>query len=265
MLRATAAFFSAYWQMILTYRGMMLIQAFRLLFLPIVLLSAWLSIEKTQSNPYENADYLFYYLMVPLILNVTDARAVFKFADAVKDGSLSRDLLKPYPPALLYVIEAATGNLMQMIYLVPITITALYLFRSQLPAINQDFSVLLYFSFALLCGFFMRLIVSGSIAVLGFWVEDVTTLNLVLNGGIWALLGGMIVPVATFPDSIREIAGLLPYRYMLSFPIEILSGHLNHSQITGGFLVIFFWTAFFLVVISRLWKRGLRSFTAYGG
>lgn len=265
MIQASATVFKAFWQIILTYRGMMIIQAVRLLLLPIVLLSAWLSIEKAPGNPYENADYLLYYLLVPIILNITDSRTIFKFTQAIRDGSLSRDLLKPYPAAAMYIIETLAGNLVQLVYLVPITAASLLLFKDRLPDLNLSFGVLLFFSLAVAAGALLRMLVSGAIALLGFWIENVTTLNLVINGGVWALLGGMIVPVATFPPAIREIAGYLPYRYMLSFPIEVLSGRLNSAEINSGFIVIGFWSLLFLLLTRFIWQRGLKSYTAYGG
>ncbi|GAB4269462.1 MAG: hypothetical protein Kow0029_05460 [Candidatus Rifleibacteriota bacterium] len=249
----------------MTYRGVMLIQAVRLLLLPFVLLSAWLSIEKNPGNPYSDADYLLYYLMVPLIMNLTNSQKIFRFPQAVKDGSLSRDLLKPFPPVLIFVIDVLTSNLVQLIYLFPITAICIIIFNSRLPSLQIGPVGFFIFLMAILAGLTMRIMVSGSIALLGFWIEDVTTLNLVLNGGIWALLGGMIVPVATFPESIRRIASYLPYRYMLSFPIEILSGKLSASEIFSGFLVIAAWSCVLFFLIKFIWKSGLKTFTAYGG
>ena len=265
MIEASITIFKAFWQIILTYRGMMVIQAIRLLLLPIVLLSAWLSIEKAPGNPYGDSDYLLYYLLVPIILNITDSRIVFKFPAAIRDGSLSRDLLKPYPPPLLFVIETLSSNLVQMLYLVPITVLAIWWLGDRLPSLNLDGSSIAAFICAIIAGALLRMLVSGSISLLGFWIENVTTLNLVVNGGIWALLGGMIVPVATFPPTIRTVAGYLPYRYMLSFPIEVLSGRLNTAEIHQGFLTTMAWSAIFLVLCRITWQRGLKTYTAYGG
>jgi ABC-2 type transport system permease protein len=265
MIQASITIFKAYWQIILTYRGMMLIQAVRILLLPVVLLSAWLSIEKAPGNPYENADYLLYYLMVPLILNITDSRTIFRFTQAIRDGSLSRDLLKPYPAAAMFIIETIAGNAVQLIYLLPLTMTGFIIWRDSLPQLNFSLSAAALFFAALIAGALLRMLIAGTISLLGFWIENVTTLNLVINGGIWALLGGMIVPVATFPPGIRTIAGYLPYRYMLSFPIEVLSGRLSALELKTGFYVAIFWTFFFLLLSRLIWKIGLKSYTAYGG
>jgi ABC-2 type transport system permease protein len=265
LLKSSCALIKAYWQIILTYRGMMVIHTLRLVLLPIVLLSAWLSIEKAPGNPYSNADYLLYYLLVPIILNLTDSHNIFKFTMAVRDGSLSRDLLKPYPTVLIFVMHTLASNFVQLIFLVPGTAFCLYLFKDRLPDLPMQPQVLILFVIAIFGGFMVRMLVSGSISLLGFWIENVTTLNLVINGGVWALLGGMIVPVATFPETIRKVAGYLPYRYMLSFPIKVLSGHLSQNEISSGFMVIGIWILFFLTLSRFIWKRGLKAFTAYGG
>ncbi len=256
---------AAYFKIILTYRGMLLIHGLRLLLLPMVLASAWLSIEKTPGNPYGDSDYLLYYLLVPLIMNLTDSRIVFKFSLAVKDGSLNRDLLKPFPPLLGYLLESIANNALQLVYLIPFSFAFWLFVRDRIVLTHLQPSLLLFFLIAIIVGWLARLVVSGSIALFSFWIEDVTTLNLVLNGGIWALLGGMIVPVATFPEKIRYIAGLLPYRYMLSFPIEIFSGRLSTAEIYQGFVTAIMWIVLFSVIMRIIWKSGLKTYTAYGG
>jgi ABC-2 type transport system permease protein len=259
------AVLAAYFKIILTYRGMMLIHAIRLLLLPLVLASAWLSIEKTASNPYSDSDYLLYYLLVPIIMNLTDSRIVFKFSQAVKDGSLNRDLLKPFPPLMGYALESIANNSLQLLYLVPFTLVFWLFVYDRVVLGHLEPSLLMFFVAAIIIGGLARMVVSGSIALLSFWIEDVTTLNLILNGGIWALLGGMIVPVATFPEKIRHIAELLPYRYMLSFPIEIFSGRLSQQEIYSGFITAIIWILIFAVLMRLIWKSGLKTYTAYGG
>ena len=265
LFAAHLATLKAHFRIIFTYRGMMIIQAIRLILLPMVLAAAWLSIEKTAENPYSDSDYLLYYLLVPVILNLTDSRLVFRFPLAVRDGSLSRELLKPFPPLSGYALESIANNLIQLIYLLPFTIIAGYLVKDRLLLNHLSLQLLLFAAVAVTLGGLVRMLISGSISLTGFWLEDVTTLNLILNGGIWALLGGMIVPVATFPEHIRKFAELLPYRYMLSFPIEILTGRLSTAEIWQGFGVIAVWSGIFALSMRFIWKRGLKVYSAYGG
>lgn len=255
----------AYWKIILTYRGMMLIHGIRLVLMPMVMLTAWLSIERTSANPYSDSDYLFYYMLVPVVLNLTDGRIVFKLPMAIRMGTLNRDLVKPFPAPLLFALESFANNIAQLIYLIPFTLIVFFIFHDQLPSFNPDLLIISLFFLSIVTGALARMFVNGTVALAGFWLEDITTLNLIVNGGIWALLGGMIIPVATFPERFRTIAGYLPYRYMLSFPIEMLSGQLSKAEILHGFVIATTWIAFFSIILRILWKKGLKKYTAYGG
>lgn len=264
-LHSMLAILMAHFRIILTYRGMMLIHAVRIILLPMVLASAWLSIEKTAGNPYTDSDYLLYYLMVPIIMNLTDSRLLFRFPAAVRDGTLNRELLRPFPPLYNYILESVASNFIQLLYLVPVTLITGFLLFDRLSLAHLNMHVLFFFIIAIILGGLVRMLVSGSISMLGFWIEDVTTLNLIVNGGVWALLGGMIVPVATFPDNIRKIAELLPYRYMLSFPIEIFTGRLPVSDILSGYLTATAWILLFALFMRLIWVKGLKTYSAYGG
>lgn len=265
LLTACYAVFKANLKIVFTYRGMIILHIIRLVMLPMVIAMAWLSIEKTPTNPYSNSDYLLYYLLVPIISNITNSRAVFKFPTTVRDGTLSKDLIKPYPPLLNIVIETVSHNLQMLIYLVPFVGIFMLALGSSINMPELTLQLVLLTLVAAFVGAAVRMLISGAIALAGFWLEDVTTLNLVLNGGIWALLGGMIVPVATFPEKLRRMAELLPYRYMLSFPIEIFSGHLSNAEILKGFLVMLFWITLFGIICKIIWHRGLKTYSAYGG
>lgn len=265
MNNAKIAIIKSYIKIILTYRGMMVINAIRLLLMPLALAAAWLSIEKTPGNPYSDGDYLLYYLLLPIIQNLTDSKVIFKFPMAIRDGTLNRELLKPFPPLLGYVFESIANNLIQLLYIIPFTLIAGIAFYDRLSLKHLSLNNLLTFFMAIIVGLAVKMAVSGAISLVGFWVENITTLNLLLNGGISALLGGMIVPVATFPEHIRNFAILLPYRYMLSFPIEVFSGRLSQSEIIYGFTVAFVWIALFAIIMRITWKKGLKTYTAYGG
>ncbi|MBP7634514.1 ABC-2 family transporter protein [Candidatus Ozemobacteraceae bacterium] len=256
---------ASYLQMALAYRGMMLIWGFQMLLMPSVLVMAWLSVGKTAGSAYTDGDYLLYYLSMPFVMNLTDCWTVHTFPEQVRDGSLSRSLLKPIHPLWLHVLENVTHKAIQMSILLTPLAGLVFLLRDRLPAVDLGPAKLAGIICVLMLAAALRFVQSTTLAMTGFWIEHVETLNLVLNQGIWALMGGMIVPVETFPAPVRALAELLPYRYSLSFPIEILRGGLDPSDALKGILIATFWILLFLVAGRHLWRRGLRSYTAYGG
>lgn len=251
--------------MAFAYRGMMVIWGIHLMLMPCVLMLAWLSVGKTAGAAYTDGDYLLYYFCMPFVMNLTDCWTVYSFPEQIRDGSLSRSLLKPVHPLWLHVLENITHKTVQLsLLLAPIAVLA-WVIYSRLPAIELGITKVLAVAFVLMLAAALRFVQSTTLAMAGFWIEHVETLNLVLNQGIWALMGGMIVPVETFPAPVKALAEILPYRYSLSFPIEILRGRLPLGEAVTGVLIATFWILLFLVIGRHLWRRGLRSFTAYGG
>lgn len=255
----------SYLQMALAYRGMMIIWGFQMLLMPSVLLLAWLSVGKSGGSTYTDGDYLLYYLSMPFVMNLTECWTVYTFPEQIRDGSLSRTLLKPVHPLWLHVLENITHKAIQMTILLLPLATLVWLFRAQLPPLELGPAKIAGVAAVLALAAALRFVQSTTLAMTGFWIEHVETLNLVLNQGVWALMGGMIVPVETFPAPVRALAELLPYRYSLSFPIEVLRGGLTMAETMKGLGIATLWIFAFLLTGRHLWRRGLRSFTAYGG
>jgi len=79
------------------------------------------------------------------------------------------------------------------------------------------------------------------------------------------VLSGYLIPVELFPPVVRSAVEVLPFRYQIGFPVEVLTS--AHDTRTALILLARQWTwvaiSFFLVGV--LWRRGLRRFAAYGG
>jgi len=103
--------------------------------------------------------------------------------------------------------------------------------------------------------------VTGSLA---FWIQDVKGLVRVKNL-VGAFLAGQFVPLALFPPSFFPLLEALPFRYTLSFPLEVLTGSLSIEATARGLLwqtgyCLGLWACYRVV-----WRFGLKSYTAPGG
>ena len=256
---------SAHWQATLAYRGMLVVWTFQTLLMPTVLLLAWLSVERHQGTAYDRGDYLLYFLGMPIVTSLSMCWIHGTLPAQIREGTLNRDLLKPLHPLWTHVFEHLAYKLLQLFYLVPIPLAAFWYFRDQLPPIDRSPAHLALTGFALGMAIVLRFLMNTVIALVAFWIEQVETLNLVVNQGFWAIMGGFVVPVETFPPLMKQIAGLLPYRYTLSFPLEVLRGGLSAAELGQGMLLAGAWSLALLLLSRRLWTRGLRQYSAYGG
>ncbi|MBF0499496.1 MAG: ABC-2 family transporter protein [Candidatus Riflebacteria bacterium] len=265
MVRIGMALLSAHWQSVLAYRGTMLVQTVQKIMMPTVLLAAWLSVARKSGTSYEEADYLLYFICIPIVTSLTSCSIMYTLPAQIRDGSLSRDLLKPLHPLWTHVFEHLASNAIMLLYLMPAPLLLGLWFHDRLPAVDMSPRHLTLFLGVFLLAIILRFVMGTLIALAGFWIEHVETLNLVFNAGLWAMLGGMIVPVETFPPTIRVIANALPYRYTLSFPLEVLRGHLPITDLAAGIATGISWTVVLIFLGRVLWLRGLLNWSAYGG
>ncbi len=105
---------------------------------------------------------------------------------------------------------------------------------------------------------------SYNLGILSFWFQEVVELTHVMWMGV-ALLGGQLIPISFFPEGVRGILNVLPFRLMFSFPMEIYLGKIGGIPLLAGFLFQMLWVLLLFSVAKMLWRRGLRVYSAYGG
>jgi ABC-2 type transport system permease protein len=61
------------------------------------------------------------------------------------------------------------------------------------------------------------------------------------------------------------VATLLPFRWMISFPLELLLGSLTTQEMLIGFAAQAAWIAIGLVLLRLVWRAGVRVYSAVSG
>jgi len=63
---------------------------------------------------------------------------------------------------------------------------------------------------------------------------------------------------------VRTVAEVLPFRAMVSFPVELALGRLDAAATVQGFLLQIVWLVATFVLFRVVWSRGVRVFSAVG-
>jgi ABC-2 type transport system permease protein len=79
------------------------------------------------------------------------------------------------------------------------------------------------------------------------------------------LLSGYLVPLELFPGWVKTLTYVLPFRYMLGFPVEILIGAADPGELWRGLAIQWAYAAGSTVCALLLWRAGVRRFGAFGG
>jgi ABC-2 type transport system permease protein len=67
------------------------------------------------------------------------------------------------------------------------------------------------------------------------------------------------------PGLIGVLATALPFRYMVGFPVEVLTGMVQGRAILSGFVIQLGWLVVAVALSVLMWRVGLRRYTAVGG
>jgi ABC-2 type transport system permease protein len=73
------------------------------------------------------------------------------------------------------------------------------------------------------------------------------------------------VPLELFPPWVTALARWLPFRSMLGFPVELVTGLLTRPQVLAELAVQWAWIGGLGLLVHFAWRAGLRRFAAFGG
>jgi ABC-2 type transport system permease protein len=117
---------------------------------------------------------------------------------------------------------------------------------------------------ALILAFFVRFLIEWTLALAAFWTTRVNAINQVYFV-LMLFLAGQIAPLSLFPGWIQTIANILPFRWMLGFPVQLFLGQLTPIQALEGLAAQVAWVIFSLVLLRLVWRAGVKAYSAVGG
>lgn len=223
----------------------------------------WLRLEASGADlPVDREFIVSYYLMLAIVRVLTSTWHSEYLAQIIREGQLNGWLVRPGS----YLLNLIANNIAEK--LVKIGAISLLLFPAWLAyrhAFVLPANVLqwLLFALAIFLSAIIQFCLTTAIGALGFWMDD----NAGIARGrhvISMVLSGELVPLALYPAWAMGFLEWQPFRYMLSFPLEVLLNTLSGSELAYGFALQLLWTSLFAWLCWFVWHRGLRSYSAIG-
>lgn len=262
LLRAYRAMVKAEWSIVFTYRVQIIIYLISYIF-PLMMLAVWLTVEQ-QTGPiggFDRSGFISYYIAAIVIRRFTNASPVYSWERDIRTGDLSNRLLKPLDPFHSYFCNLLGWALFDLLIIVPLFIGITLL----VPAVTYPLTPMRLLA-CIACvgiGVVVNVLLGCIFGMLSFWTTQSGHLANICFG-IGQLLSGFVVPLALFPPRLRIFAEVLPFRSMVSLPIEILMGQIGWREIGTGLAVALAWALVGVVTYRVLWWRGLRRYEAVG-
>lgn len=250
------------WASWLQYRSFFFILAFGWMIPPLIYLLVWSTAAGGQSiGGLTRGEFVAYYLVLILVNQVTYSQTNWTVGDLIRYGQMNRLLLRPLAPLFDALASELAGKVVYLVFDVPIVALLALLLR---PELQLTPTHILTFIPALLFAWALRFFWGYWLALLAFWATRADALLAVQDSLIF-LLAGQVAPVALLPGALHSAALVLPFRYMVSFPVEVLTGQVEGTGLLLGFGVQAAWLAVSLILSGLMWRLGLRRYSAVGG
>jgi ABC-2 type transport system permease protein len=249
--------------MTLAYRGAFFLYMALNVTGPLIALAVWLTVsEQGVALPYSRSQFVTYYVMLSIVTMLTGSWGSPYIAQGIRTGALSPVLLRPMPVILDYLGNNLGEKLVKLPLLLPLVVLVALLFRGDLQLPGEAWRWLL-FLLSLPPAAALAFLLDFVIGSLAFWVEHVSGL-VRIKSVAGAFLEGQVVPLALFPAQLAPLLAIQPFRYIVSFPLEILTAALTPEAIAWGFAAQLGYCLAFYIGYRLLWRSGLRAYAAAG-
>jgi ABC-2 type transport system permease protein len=246
------------------YRAAIVIWISSLTVEPLIYMVVWRTIAEAHAGSvgnYSINDISAYYIAFLFVRQMVAGPSFSLYEERIRQGTLSYLLLRPMHPLHSDIVEEWAYKVIIFMVITPILLLLMLAFGITLPI---SFSGVLLFFVALFMSATLRFSLQWMIAMLGFWTTRLTALRQ-LYFVLQTFFGGTLAPIDLLPAVFQNVAWVLPFPWIFTFPISLLLGKLTNTEILIGFAAQSLWIMVIVVAMLALWNAGVRHYAAVGG
>lgn len=263
LLRIYPAFCKNSFAAMVQYRMAMGIWLLHVVIEPVIYLVVWSTVAKARQGSvggFDAGEIAGYYLVMMLVNHFSFTWIMWEFDFKIRTGALSFALLRPVHPIHEDISDNITYKMVTMTVMIPTAIVLAFVFH---PKINPQAWAVVAFVPALLMGYLLRFLIEWTIALAAFW----TTRTVAINETYYVFLlflSGRLAPMALLPLWIRRLADILPFRWILNFPVELILGRLPPAEAVAGLAIQAAWLSGAFILVWGGWRVAVRQYSAVG-
>jgi len=180
----------------------------------------------------------------------------------IREGGLVKYLTRPFSYFWLMFLSELPwrvfqGGLGVLIFLF------FALFFNNLIQLTQD-PVIIILSFLVIgLAYMLSFVFKMILGLSAFWVTDFWGLQQLVE--VTALsFAGFLMPLEFYPKILEQIAYILPFSYIIYFPVVAIQGKLSALQLFQILGIQALWICALTVCYRYLWRKGIEKFVGVG-
>jgi len=252
------------WDEMLTYRASFVMWRVRNIIQLLTIYFLWSAVIPPGKNllGYTQPLMLTYILGTSLMDSIVLSSRTYAVGNEINSGNLMNFLLRPVNYFSYWFARDLGDKLMNICFAIT-ELTLIFLFLRPPFFFQTDPFYLLFFIFSTALSLLMYFFINFLLGLIGFWSPEIWAPRFIFIT-ILGFFAGSLFPLDILPRTIYEILKFLPFTYLMYFPIKIYLGHLSIFEILSGLSISAFWVFAIYFIVKLIWRKGIRSYTAYG-
>jgi len=257
--------FSLYFQNVFSHRGRPLVYVATYVFNSVLFLTFIQGVFH-QTNHLSNwslssvTSYYFLLIIAAAVLMTHPEIPVIR--DDIEKGELAGRLLKPFSYYWQRFHAEIPVRIFQGIVGVIIFFLLIYLYRAQMD-FNLSFTNGLLALVIIVLAYFMCFTFKMILAITALWTTEIRGAQ-ELTDILITIFAGYIVPVNLLPGILEKIAYLLPFAYIIYYPIIAVQGKLEIFALLSVIEIQVLWLLALGFGFRFLWGKGIAQYADFG-
>ncbi len=224
----------------------------------------WQTIFKNRNQVfgYQETQMLTYILLITFLNGIVLSSQTFRVAEEINSGTLSNFLIKPVS-YLGYVFSRDLADKIINTFFSIFEIALLIFFLQPPVFLQTSFFWWGLFIIACILAAILFFEIGMMLSLIGFWSKETWAPRFIFFILV-TFLAGTYFPLDILPKAIYQFLQLIPFTYLIFFPLKIYLGHIEPLFLLNGFIIMASWIILLAIILKFSWKRGLKVYTAEG-
>lgn len=245
----------------ITYRGSVYFNSIGSVFNIFISIALWQYVY--QYNSYMT-DYMTLYVIFSNIIGMFYNKGMsFEIGSKVTNGSFAIELIRPVNFLYLGYMRML-GRIIADVLMKGVPIIILFI-PFIINRCNQiHFENLFIFVIVVLLGHFLFTFLFALIGFISFICLEIWPFERLMSDTI-RFISGSFLPLTLFPKWFQKVSDFLPFKYLYSFPIELMLGNIGTDLIRRNLMTMCFWIIVLVLIIALLFRKAVNMFVVQGG
>jgi ABC-2 type transport system permease protein len=202
-----------------------------------------------------------YTIVASMVMLLTKSHVAEDLSDRVRSGMIAVDLIRPISLKWYCFFNQIGENLFSLLFEgILIAVISWKVWSLPLPEIN----IIIPFVLCLTMGIIIMFYIQYIIGLLVFWMKDGTYTNMITYA-LFVMFSGIEIPLWFYPDWLRGIGQVLPFRFIVHEPIVIWLGQMGVREIAFTLMMQMFWLMTLFLTERKLWNFIKKNIEIQGG